>query len=343
MDKEREDSLKSETASSASSSCASIIRRKSDQGLEIQAKMEQLKADILKSQNASNVERYDIDDDIATKTKSSSERVQESMEVGKGPKSSASKVKQLTSRSFDNDSSSEDDNNERNTHSRRKTHNQNAKTVSSVGGRGMILTTQDRNYKAQGQGQGQDVSQLSNSRSSSNSIRNDAAGLRYREYDDGSLERSEDSVFGFDSIDRIDTDLDTYGVGAQGAGLTRTLSVGSSIQGSKDSGKSGGSLYGRLKRTIIKTVGGKKDSSESTPERDVSTSRVLMSAGSHSRLISSSGSYFGSKEDANSSVSERMGTPVLEKDSNAVRNTPDRPVSTSFLSLPSQKLNDQNK
>lgn len=341
--KEREDYLKSETASSASSSCASIIRRKSEQGLEIQAKSDELKAAILKSQKKSSISTYDVDD---LPMVPSTERSQEGLDSIKKQKSSESKVKRLTSRSFDNDSSSSDDgDNGRNTHSRRKTHSQNAnvKALSSVPSAGMILTTQDKNYKGlgQGQGQGQDVSQLSNCRSSSSSVRNDMAA-RYRgEYDDGSLERSVDSVYGFDSIDRVDTDIDPYSMGGQGAGdLTRTLSVGSSIQGSKDSGKSGGSLYGRLKRTIIKTVGGKKDT-EGTPERDTSTSRSLMSAGSHSRLISSSGAYLGGKDD--SPASDRGGTPTKDKDGNTIKKTPDRPVSTSFLSLSSQKLMEQNK
>ena len=339
--KEREDYLKSETASSASSSCASIIRRKSEQGLEIQAKSDELKAAILKSQNKSSISTYDVDD-LPMVPSSERERSQEGLEAIKKQKSSESKAKRLTSRSYDNDSSSSDDgDNGRNMHSRRKTHSQNAnvKALSSVPNAGMILTTQDKNYK----GQGQDISQLSNCRSSSSSVRNDMAA-RYRgEYDDGSLERSVDSVYGFDSIDRVDTDMDPYGVGAQGAGdLTRTLSVGSSIQGSKDSGKSGGSLYGRLKRTIIKTVGGKKDT-EGTPERDTSTStsRSLMSAGSHSRLISSSGAYLGSKDDSPSS--DRVGTPTKDKDGYTTKKTPDRPVSTSFLSLSSQKLMEQNK
>ena len=338
--------MKSETASSASSSCASIIRRKSEQGLEIQAKSDELKAAILKSQNKSSISTYDVDD---LPMVPSTERSQEGLDSIKKQKSSESKVKRHTSRSFDNDSSSSDDgDNGRNTHSsRRKTHSQNAnvkaKALSSVPSAGMILTTQDKNYKGQGhvQGQGQDVSQLSNCRSSSSSVRNDMAA-RYRgEYDDGSLERSVDSVYGFDSIDRVDTDIDPYSMGGQGEGdLTRTLSVGSSIQGSKDSGKSGGSLYGRLKRTIIKTVGGKKDT-EGTPERDTTTSRSLMSAGSHSRLISSSGAYLGGKDD--SPASDRGGTPTKDKDGNTIKKTPDRPVSTSFLSLSSQKLMEQNK
>lgn len=123
--KEREDYLKSETASSASSSCASIIRRKSEQGLEIQAKSDELKAAILKSQNKNSISTYDVDD-LPMVSSSERERSQKGLEAIKKQKSSESKVKRLTSRSFDNDSSSSDDgDNGRNTHSRSKTHSQN--------------------------------------------------------------------------------------------------------------------------------------------------------------------------------------------------------------------------
>jgi hypothetical protein len=345
-DKEREDSLKSETASSASSSCASIIkRRKSEQGLEIQAKTEQLRADILKLQNTSTYQKYDISTGVPIDMKhmpSSAENSQDVKEAVRRQKSSESKVKRFTSRSFDGDSSSGEEDTTKSSHSRRKNNSKDEKAVTSAGSAGMILTTQDRNYKAQGQtqgqGQGLDGHQLSNCRSSSNSIRYDITGLRYRgDYDDNSLERSEDSVYGFDSIDRVDTEADLYGAGAQGMTPTRTMSAGSSVHGSRDSGKSGGSLYGRLKRSIIKTVAGKKDTdSTSTPERDASTSRTLSSAGSHSRLISSSGSYLGSTEDARRDRERENSRPLSER-------TPDRPVSSSFLSLSAQKLTEQNK
>jgi hypothetical protein len=340
-DKEREDSLKSETASSASSSSASIIkRRKSEQGLEIQAKTEQLRADILKLQNTT-YQKYDISTGVPIDMKhmpSSAEKSQDVKEAVKRQKSSESKVKRFTSRSFDGDSSSGEEDTTKSSHSRRKNNSKDEKAVTSAGSAGMILTTQDRNYKAQGQTQGQGLEghQLSNCRSSSNSIRYDITGLRYRgDYDDNSLERSEDSVYGFDSIDRVDTEADLYGAGAQGMTPTRTMSAGSSVHGSRDSGKSGGSLYGRLKRSIIKTVAGKKDTdSTSTPERDASTSRTLSSAGSHSRLVSSSGSYLGSTEDARRDREDSR--PLSER-------TPDRPVSSSFLSLSAQKLTEQNK
>ena len=339
-DKEREDSLKSETASSASSSSASIIkRRKSEQGLEIQAKTEQLRADILKLQNTSTYQKYDISTGVPIDMKhmpSSTEKSQDVKEALKRQKSSESKVKRFTSRSFDGDSSSGEEDTTKSSHSRRKNNLKDEKAVTSAGSAGMILTTQDRNYKAQGQGL--DGHQLSNCRSSSNSIRYDITGLRYRgDYDDNSLERSEDSVYGFDSIDRVDTEADLYGAGAQGMTPTRTMSAGSSVHGSRDSGKSGGSLYGRLKRSIIKTVAGKKDTdSTSTPEREASTSRTLSSAGSHSRLVSSSGSYLGSTEDARRDREREDNRPLSER-------TPDRPVSSSFLSLSAQKLNEQNK
>lgn len=344
MDKEREDSMKSETASSASSSSASIIkRRKSEQGLEIQAKTEQLRADIMKLQNTSTYQKYDISTGVPISMKqmpSSAEKSQEVKEAVRRQKSSESKVKRFTSRSFDGDSSSGEEDTTKSSYSRRKSNSKEEKAVTSAGSAGMILTTQDRNYKAQGQVQGQELDghQLSNCRSSSNSIRYDITGLRYRgDYDDNSLERSEDSVYGFDSIDRVDTEADLYGAGAQGMTPTRTMSAGSSVHGSRDSGKSGGSLYGRLKRSIIKTVAGKKDTdSISTPERDASTSRTLSSAGSHSRLVSSSGSYLGSTEDARRDRDREDNRPVCER-------APDRPVSSSFLSLSAQKLTEQNK
>jgi hypothetical protein len=343
-DKEREDSLKSETASSASSSSASIIkRRKSEQGLEIQAKTEQLRAEILKLQNTSTYQKYDISTGVPIDMKhmpSSAEKSQDVKEAVRRQKSSESKVKRFTSRSFDGDSSSGEEDTTKSSHSRRENNSKDEKAVTSAGSAGMILTTQDRNYKAQGQtqGKGLDGHQLSNCRSSSNSIRYDITGLRYRgDYDDNSLERSEDSVYGFDSIDRVDTEADLYGAGAQSMTPTRTMSAGSSVHGSRDSGKSGGSLYGRLKRSIIKTVAGKKDTdSTSTPERDASTSRTLSSAGSHSRLVSSSGSYLGSTEDARRDREREDSRPLSER-------TADRPASSSFLSLSAQKLTEQNK